>query len=106
MLPSGFASQEGPSMTDTETGDLNAVFNEILEGCADQGMQFTLIVCWVSQNGRVSVVRVKGDGTLAETLAEHFEGEGFVLPMTVTVVDQRNEVVNVTIAASGQPTWH
>jgi hypothetical protein len=48
-------------MTDTETRDLGEVFDEILEGCAEQGMQFPLILCCVSPAGSVLAIRVKGD---------------------------------------------
>ena len=86
--------------------DLGTIINEILAGCADREMQPPFIMCSVSPNGSVYVVRVKGDGTPPETLAQHFENEGFALPMTVAVVDQRNEAVKITIAASGQRGWH
>jgi hypothetical protein len=54
---------------------------------------------------RVGYPRERGR-TPSETLAEYFEDEGFVLPMTIAVVDQRNEAIKVTIAASGEKTWH
>jgi hypothetical protein len=79
---------------------------EIVNRCADMGMEPPFITCTVSPNGSVLAVRVKGDETPNEPLAEHYEKPGFLLPMTIVVVDQRNEAARVTIAASGQKTWH
>jgi hypothetical protein len=35
-----------------------------------------------------------------------FDPRGFALPMTMMVVDQRNEAMRVTIEVSGRKTWH
>ena len=41
-----------------------------------------------------------------EILAEHYENEPFRLPMTITVVDQKNEVAVVEIDDGGNIVRH
>ena len=56
---------------------------------ADHGLQFPVIVCWVSAtNGNVLVTRVN-EGT-SEVLAQHSESEKFGLPLNFMVVSQTN----------------
>src|SRR5262249_21994440 len=78
---------------------------EIYDQCEERGMELPFIVCSVSPNGSALVLRVKGDGSPADVLAEHFEPAGFVLPMTIAIVDQRNEAARVTLNAPGEATW-
>ena len=42
-------------------------------------------------------MRINAKGMPGDVLAEHLEPEGFQLPMTIVVVDQRNAVANVKI---------
>ena len=94
-------------MNDHTVNDLTAMIREILERCDGMGMEPPLIMCAISPNGNVLAIHVKGDGTPGEVLAEHYESaQGFALPMTMVIVDQHNEAMRVTIAASGQKTWH
>jgi hypothetical protein len=62
--------------------------------------------CGISPNGSVCVTRINSDYAPCEFLAEHYEGSGFALPMTVMIFDQRNTAARVTIAVSGEKTWH
>lgn len=71
---------------------------EIFDKCEERGMQVPFIVCAVSPNGSMVCARVYRDGGGPDILAEHFEAEGYRLPMTCMVVDQNNEAARVTIA--------
>jgi len=80
--------------------DLTATIREILERCVGMEMQTPFIMCAVSPNGSVLAMRVEGDGSAGEPLAEHSEEHGFALPMTMVVVDQRNEAVRLCSCSS------
>jgi hypothetical protein len=41
-----------------------------------------------------------------DILAEHYEQDSFKLPITVTVLDQKNASMKITIAASSEVVWH
>ena len=58
-----------------------------------------------SSNGSVLALRVIGDGSDGEVLAEHYEDEGFRLPITLVVVDQTGEAARATIQGS-KVTYH
>jgi hypothetical protein len=79
---------------------------EIFERCSERGFVLPWIVCSVSPNGSVCVTRIHGSGKAGECLAEHYEAKGFRLPMTIAIVDQRNEAARVTLWRSGEKTWH
>jgi hypothetical protein len=85
--------------------NLSDALAEVLEQCLDRGMQPPLIMVAVSPNGSVSVTRWP-EGHDPEPLAEYFEPAGFALPMTLVVVDQRNEAVRVVFTAAGTAVWH
>ena len=78
--------------------DLKELITEVLEECERRGLCLPLILCGISPNGSA------GEGS-AQTLAEHFEDEGFALPMTIVVVDRDNEAARITVTASGR-AWH
>ena len=78
--------------------ELSDYMVEIFDKCEERGMQVPLILCTVSPNGSVACARIYGDGRAPDILAEHFEAEGFRLPMTCMVLDQNNEAARVTIA--------
>jgi hypothetical protein len=84
--------------------DLKELITEVLEECERRGLCLPFILCGISPNGSIISVRLTGEGS-AQILAEHFEGEGFALPMTIVVVDRDNEAARVTVTASGR-TWH
>ena len=81
--------------------DLKELIAEVLEECERRGLCLPLILCGISPNGSIIGVRLTGEGS-AQTLAEHFEDEGFALPMTIVVVDRDNEAARITVTASGR----
>jgi hypothetical protein len=66
--------------------ELSEVIREVLRQCVQQGMQPPLILCVVSPNGSVMVMRT--DGEHPEILTEHIEGGGFSTPINCMVVDR------------------
>jgi hypothetical protein len=84
--------------------DLQELIVEVLEECERRGMRLPLILCGISRNGSTISARFTGEGS-AEILTEYVAVEGFVLPMTVVVIDQDNEAARVTVTASGR-SWH
>jgi len=65
---------------------MDEVLRDVLRQCVEQGMQPPLILCVVSPNGSVMVMRT--DGEHPEILAEHTEGAGFSTPINCMVVDR------------------
>jgi hypothetical protein len=82
--------------------DLDETLQEVFERCHEQGLELPWIVCLVSPNGCTTVMRIRDKEMSGDVLAEHSEPEGFQLPMTIVVVDQRNVVVPVRIDVSGK----
>ena len=74
---------------------MDEVLRDVLRQCVEQGMQPPLILCVVSPNGSVMVMRT--DGEHPEILAEHTEGAGFSTPINCMVVDR---------AGSGRSHYH
>jgi hypothetical protein len=81
--------------------DLLAVFDAIFDQGEAPGMIRPRIVCAVSPNGSTCVMRLHGEGVAVDPLAEHYEPAGLVLPMTIVVVDQRNEAAKLVLDAKG-----
>jgi hypothetical protein len=73
---------------------------DIFDHCAGQGMVLPWIVCSASPNGSTLVMRLIGGGADPDVLAEHYEPQGFVLPMTIMVLDQHNEAAKVVLEPS------
>jgi hypothetical protein len=84
--------------------DLKELITEVLDECERRGLCLPFILCAISPNGSTISVRLTGEGS-AQILSEHFEDEGFALPMTIVVVDRDNEAARVTVTASGR-SWH
>ena len=61
-------------------------------------------LCGISPNGSICSVRMTGEDD-GQVLAEHYEGEGFALPMTIIIVDRANNAARITVTASGA-SWH
>jgi len=80
------------------------VLRQCLEQCLEEGMQPPLILCVVSPNGSVMVMRT--DGEHPEILTEHTEGAGFSTPINCMVVDQAGAAAHITIEPSGVTTFH
>src|SRR5262249_56336992 len=83
------AMKDNPAYVARNLDDLAEILAEIFSQCAEGGMVFPFIACAISPNGNVCVFRVEPAGN--EILAEHYENQPFRLPMTITVVDQKNE---------------
>ena len=79
--------------------DLVGRFGAILSECTNRGMQLPFVVCSASPNGSVIAVRYVEDGE-PTVLAEHFERDGFVFPVTTMIIDQAGAAVRVTIEPS------
>ena len=82
---------------ETATGDITDAMREALETCVERGMKLPFILCSASPNGSVICMRVRGGGIEPEQLCEHFEPEGFRMPVTLMVLDQNGEAVRITI---------
>ena len=78
---------------------------DVLTACGERGMQPPFIVCVASPNGSVLAVRIVGDGSPGESLAQHFEPEGFKTPITCMVIDQTGDAVRVSIKG-GRAIFH
>ena len=75
-----------------------------LSNASSKGMQPPLILCVVSPNGSVMVMRT--DGEHPEILTEHTEGAGFSTPINCMVVDRAGAAAHITIEPSGTTTFH
>jgi hypothetical protein len=79
--------------------DLKEVVTEAFDQATEKGMKLPFLLCAISPNGSVIVLRVRGDGSSPDVLAEHIEQEGWQLPMTLAVFDQNNESIRIAITA-------
>jgi len=68
----------------------------ILSACEERGMQLPFIFCAASRNGSVVCIRMAADEDTV--LAQHFEPEGLIAPISCMVLDQTGEEVRLTIA--------
>jgi len=84
--------------------ELSEVLREVFMQCIEQGMQPPLILCVVSPNGSVTVMRT--DGEDPEILSEHTEGAGYSTPINCMVVDRAGAAAHITIEPSGTTTFH
>jgi hypothetical protein len=76
--------------------ELQEHFVEVLRQCIDNGMKLPFIVCAISPNGSVLVTRIN-EGLGPDTLAQHFEDQGFKTPVNIMVVDYDGEAARVVI---------
>jgi hypothetical protein len=83
--------------------ELQEHFVEMLRKCVDNGMKLPFVVCAVGSNGSTLVTRIN-DGRDPDTLAQHFEDQGFRMPVNVMVVDHHGEAAQVGIKSSGITT--
>ena len=86
--------------------DLREALTEIFERCDEKGLERPWTVCAASPNGSAVVLRIHGEGTPDQVLAEHIEPEGFLLPMSVVAIDRHNEAALVKLDVSGDKVWH
>ena len=85
--------------------DVYAAFVEILGECERRGMVPPFILVSASRNGSVLAIRVPGDGSEGQVLAEHFEDGMFRTPVTCMLLDQQGEVMRVNIDLE-EVTYH
>jgi hypothetical protein len=93
-----------PIASDNDLAAVTEGMRDGLQQCLDHGMTFPFIVCLVSQNGSVMVMRMDGENP-GRILAEHIEGAAFATPVNGMVVDQAGQVAHLTITAEGA-TFH
>jgi hypothetical protein len=84
--------------------DLTRLLVEAIEECCQRGMKPPFIMCGISPNGSIISARMDTGGE-AEFLAEHYEEEGFRLPMTIVIIDQANDAARIAVTPSGT-SWH
>jgi hypothetical protein len=80
-------------------------FGDVFKQCEESGMVVPFVGCAISSNGSVTALRMDGKSD-AQVLAEHTEGVGFRLPLTIVVVDRKNEAAKITIDTTGKITRH
>jgi hypothetical protein len=68
-------------------------------------MVVPFVACAISPNSSVIALRMERKSD-AQVLAEHTEGAGFRLPMTIVVVDRKNEPAKITIDTTGKIIRH
>jgi hypothetical protein len=93
------------NVTDAALADFQRMLSDVLDECVNQGMTLPLVLTCVSQNHCVLVIRVN-DGAEPDTLAEHYEGGMFVLPINIMIVSANNDAVRVTIEKTGERSYH
>ncbi len=84
---------------------IGAEMAAILQECERRGMVLPYIFVAASRNGSVLAIRVPGGGAEGEVLAEYYDDEMFLMPVTCMVVDQTDEAVRITITAE-KTTFH
>ena len=85
--------------------EVTAALGEILFECERRGMVPPFIWVAASRNGSVVAIRVPSDGREGEMLAEHFEDDMFLWPVTCMLLDQQNEAMRITIGPE-EVTYH
>jgi hypothetical protein len=89
----------------TAPDPLTRAMGEMLGDCLDHGFVPPLYVSCVAVNGSVYVARFTEEGSRgleAEPWAEHFVGEGLMLPINVMISDTRGEAARMVIAKDGK----
>jgi len=80
-------------------------FGDVFKRYRESGMVVPFVACAISPNSSVIALRMERKSD-AQVLAEHTEGAGFRLPMTIVVVDRKNESAKITIDTTGKMTRH
>ena len=81
------------------------VLSDIMEECARRGMAPPFIITAVSRNGSILSIRATYDGSDPDTLAEHYEPEGFRLPINIMVLDRNDQGLWASLEGR-QITYH
>jgi hypothetical protein len=88
-----------------EAPEVSKIIAGILRECLQEGMEPPFVLCSISPNGSLLGMRISDKGH-TELLAEHFEPEGFRLPMTIVVLDQKNNGFRMVLDGTGKTTRH
>ena len=101
------ADEDARKEGDSEEGwmGMTQCLSELMDECVRRGMVRPYIITAISRNGSIMSIRAAGDGSDPEVLAEHFEPEGFAVPVNTMVIDQTDQVVWVTFETR-QITYH
>jgi hypothetical protein len=83
---------------------LTEILTALIERADDDGMRLPYILCAISPNGSLTIGRFNAPGVDPDMLAEHYESEGFRLPMTITLIDQENRAIRGEITAGSTYT--
>jgi len=83
--------------------DISPEIGEILNECLANGMRPPFIICAASPNGSALILRFTEEEP--DVLAEHYEADGFTLPMTIMVLDQNNASARIALESTGR-TWY
>ena len=84
---------------------LSVYFEDVFKQCEEGGMIVPFVACAISPDGSVIALRMNGKSD-AQVLAAHTDGAGFRLPMTIVVVDRKNEAAKITVDTRGKITRH
>lgn len=85
---------------------LSKIFTSALRACTERGMKLPFVLCAASRNGSILAMRVIGDGQSPDVLAEHYEGAGFALPVSIMIIDQAGDAIRVVILLDGSTSLH
>lgn len=76
---------------------LRTTLVDVLTHCLDQGMKMPLMVCMMSRNASVIVVRCIPDCEEPTVLCEHSEDDRFVSPIGVLVLDRSGQALKFVV---------
>jgi hypothetical protein len=76
---------------------LKIALADVLTHCLDRSMRTPLMVCMMSRNGSVIVVRCIPDCEEPAVLAEHSEDDRFVSPIGALVLDQTGQALKFVL---------
>ena len=93
-------------MNKSDNEDLTTFLTKILDECVRRGMVLPFTFIAASSNGSVLAIRVPGNGSESEVLAEHFEDGIFLSPVNCMVLDQRDEAARIILQDDGEVTYH
>ena len=98
------AMTDNPPYVARNLDDLPEILAEIFSQCAEGGMVFPFMRARLAPTAMSASFAWSRPAN--EILAEHYENQPFRLPMTITVVDQKNEVAVVEIDDGGNIVRH
>jgi len=81
---------------------LRTTLMSVVSHSLDRGMKMPLMVCMMSRNGSVIVVRCVPDREEPVVLAEHSHDDRFVSPIGIMVLDQSGQVLKLGVDDRGR----